>query len=524
MPFEAFPDAKAPIDLGGAVDCSQIAAVAGGAPVAISRAARAVMQRSAEILESLAADRRRVYGVTTGYGPLAGQYVAPAMSETLQRNLIYHLASGVGRPLPERQVRAVMAARLASLARGHSGVGATVVDALLALLGRRITPYVPEMGTVGASGDLTPLAHVALTLLGEGAAFVEGREMPAKKALAAADLTPVKLGRKDGLALVNGTSAMTGIAALNGADAARLLRTALRLAAGAADVLGARMEAYDAFLAAARPHPGQAWAASALRKALGGSRRVVSPELPNPLLPEGEAVMADQTVPQDPYTLRCIPQELGAAWDVLAFHDRIVTTELNAASDNPLVDIERGCAVHGGNFYGQHVAFASDALMPAVIKLAVHAERLVNRLTDPVRNQGLPAFLTGGTVGLSSGLMGAQVTATALVAEMRSLAVPASIQSIPTNADNQDVVTLGTVAARKVAHLIGLLSRVLAIEALAVANAVTLLRRDDDGGFAPATLALAERIHALSPPLDADRPLGREIEALAAAIVKDGLA
>lgn len=509
------------IDLGGTPTPADIEAIAHGAKAIVSDAARLRIKRASALLDDLIAQRRRVYGVTTGFGPLAQHYIAPDQTALLQRQLIYHLASGVGQPLPPVQVRAIMAARIASLAQGGSGVSGTVIDLMLGCLDHGIIPCIPEMGTVGASGDLTPLAHMALCLMGEGEVLLDGQKRPAGEALAKAGLVPLDPGRKDGLALVNGTSAMTGIAALNDGGAARAFDQALLIAALIADVSKARMEAYDDALSRARPHPGQAKTAARLRHILHDSQRVMAPEWPNPVLKAGieaagDGVLAAQTCPQDAYSLRCLPQELGAAFDLLQFHHDVVTRELAAVSDNPLIDVAAGHAVHGGNFYGQHVAYVSDCLMLPLIKLAVHGERLINRLTDPVRNGGLPAFLSAGTVGMSSGLMGAQVTATALVAEMRGLATPMSIQSIATNADNQDVVTMGTIAARKAARLLDILWRLLAIEAITASHAMALYRARGEDGFASATRAFGERILDICPPLSQDRPLGAEIERVAA--------
>ncbi len=511
------------IDLGEEVTPRGLHDIAHGAGEAVlGQAARRRMAEAATVIDRMVAERRRVYGVTTGYGPLAGSYVAPEKGAALQRNLVYHLASGVGDPLPAPQARAVMAARVASLARGYSGVAPELAETLLAMLSAGVTPAVPEMGTVGASGDLTPLAHVALCVMGEGEALdSDGRRRPAGPALRAAGIAPRALGPKDGLALVNGTATMTGIAALNAVSARRALDLGLRLAALQAEVMGAHAEAYEPVFDRARPHPGQAWARQRLGALLADSDRVRPVESPPPVLPAAldGGTLPDQPLPQDPYTLRCVPQEFGAAADVLAFHDQVVTTELNAATDNPLVDPARGTVAHGGNFYGQHVAYASDALALPLIKLAVHAERVLARLTDPRRNGGLPAFLQPREIGLQSGFMGAQVTATALVAEMRTLAVPASIQSIATNADNQDVVTLGTVAARRARDLLALLWRMLAIQAMALVQAAELrgLGRPD-AGFGAAAGLLAGSVRAEVAPLSDDRPLSGDIERLSTAL------
>ena len=508
------------VDLGGDVAPGDIFAVAvEGHPAVIGEAARARMACSSATLARHIAARRRIYGVTTGYGPLARNYVTPAHATELQRNLIYHLATGVGRPYPPATTRAIMAARLSSLARGRSAIGAPFVDLLLAFLAHGISPVVPELGTVGASGDLTPLAHVALAMIGQGVVWFEGHERTASDALAACGLKPVVLGHKEGLALVNGTSAMTGVAALNAVRARRAAAFSLRLGVLYAEVLSGHAEAFDPRFGLARPHTGQRRVHARLGELIADSDRLQPSIQPPPLLeaedPE-DGVFEDRALPQDPYTIRCLPQLFGAIEDVLDFHDSIVTTELNSATDNPLVFAEDDAMLHGGNFYGQHVAFAADSQALAVIKLALHAERSLARLCDPLLNQGLPAFLHGGPVGLNSGLMGAQVTATSLIAEMRVKALPASIQSIPTNNDNQDVVTLGTIAARKTADLVDLTWLVLSIHALALVQALELRGGlKARAGFCSSSLTIAERVRAQVAPLTADRPLSTEITALA---------
>ena len=507
------------VDLGGDVAPADIFAIAlEGRPAAIGDAARSRMASSDAALARHVEARRRIYGVTTGYGPLAHNYVVPAHASQLQRNLIYHLATGVGRPYSPAATRAIMAARLSSLARGHSAIGAPLVDLLLACLSHGISPIVPEMGTVGASGDLTPLAHIALALIGEGAVWFEGRERTASDALAACGLKPAVLGHKEGLALVNGTSAMTGVAALNAVRARRAAALGLRLGVLYAEVLSGHAEAFDPRFGSARPHPGQRRVHARLAALIADSGRLQPSVQPPPFLedqdPDG-GVFADQALPQDPYTIRCLPQVFGAIEDVLDFHDSIVTAELNSATDNPLVFADDDAVLHGGNFYGQHVAFAADSQALAVIKLALHAERSLARLCDPLLNQGLPAFLLSGPAGLNSGLMGAQVTATSLIAEMRAKALPASIQSIPTNNNNQDIVTLGTIAARKTAELIDLAWLALSIHALALVQALELRGGSKaQAGFSRSSLTIAERVRAQVAPLTADRPLSKDIATL----------
>jgi len=489
---------------------AEVEAVADGAEITL---APEVLERATAgrlHLEELVAARRLIYGVTTGYGPLAGRYVDPGRSAELQRNLIYHLASGTGDPLPRRTVRAIMLIRLATLTRGHSAVRPESLQCLVDWLNADLVPVVPERGTVGASGDLTPLAHIALALMGEGEVDDGGTRRPAGEALAVRGWEPWEPAAKDGLALVNGTAAMTGIAALNAAGARRAVELAQRLTVAAAEVHGARLEAWQPELGELRPHPGQQNAHARLNELATGSRRLVAAGpawLPEELDGVGEA--AD--IPQDPYTLRCAPQLFGAVLDALEWHDTTVAREVGAVTDNPVFLPEADAVIHGGNFYGQHIAFAADAQVNALVKTAVHAERTLARLTDERRNDGLPPFLQGNRTGLNSGFMGAQVTASALVAELRTQAHPASIQSVPTNADNQDVVTMGTIAARKAATVLGQLEELLAIHALALTQAVDLRGED---GFSPATRGLREAVRATAAFLKDDRPLHPAIAVL----------
>lgn len=508
------------VDLGADIDPRAVYDVAvARRPVQLGPAAAARMEASHALLTRMVAERRCIYGVTTGYGPLASHPVTPEHAALLQRHLVYHLCSGVGRPLSPVHTRAMLVARASSLAQGHSGVSAPLFQRLLDCLNLDLVPVVPEMGTVGASGDLTPLAHVALALMGEGEMWYQGVRLPAATALQAAGLAPITLGPKEGIALVNGTACMTGIAAINAERMRRATALSLRLAVLFAECLGGRLEAWDPRFATVRPHAGQVSAHAALQRWTTGSARLVPTVQPPPRLDESQAVdgwLPEGDLPQDPYTIRCVPQIIGAVLDVQRFHDDTVTTELQSATDNPLVFADDDAILHGGNFYGQHVAFASDTLLLGVVKLAIHAERSLARLTDRAQNQGLPAFLHGGPDGVNSGFMGAQVTASALIAELRTRAVPASIQSVPTNANNQDVVTMGTIAARKTADAIDLLYHVLAIHTLALAQAAELRGGTTLDGFAPGSRALVGWVRRHAAPLHQDRPLSPDIQQLSA--------
>lgn len=454
-------------------------------------------------------NRRVVYGITTGFGPLATQHMDPSNLEAVQRNLIYHLASGVGEPMGWHEARALMLSRLISMTRGYSAASRPLVDLMIACLSRQLAPWVPEKGTVGASGDLTPSSHMALALMGEGAFITrDGARVPAGEALAAAGLKPYNLKGRDGLALVNGTSAMTGIAVLNQRDADNAAAWSAALSVIHAEAMGGRTESWGPLFGEIRPHPGQRDITARLQKMAGTSGRLdssltaersVDPVIDGSLDPVATAC------PQDPYSIRCVPQILGAVSDTLEFHRGMVERELNSVTDNPVFGEEEPYAMHGGNFYGQHVAMASDALQLALIKTAILSERQIARITDPLLNGDLPAFLQPNRTGLHSGFMGAQVTASALLAEMRSNAIPASVQSVPTNGNNQDVVSMGTIAARKSRKTMDDLYAILAIQALICAQAKDLT--GDEKKWSAAGDAVHRLVRDVSPKLEADRPL-----------------
>lgn len=500
-----------------AQDVEQVAY--GLAHIAIAPEAVTAMAQSEALLDTFIADGRCIYGVTTGYGPLANNHIDSAVSDTLQRNLVYHLATGVGRPFSWASARAIMVCRLQALCQGLSAVSPRVTGLLKAALDAGLAPVIPEKGTVGASGDLTPLSHLALALMGEGAWMDVNGPLSNEAAFLAMGQEPLSLGPKEGLALVNGTSAMTGVAALNGALAKRLLTLACVLSVMNAEIFSGHAAAWHPLVGAARGQPGQDKVHSVLAALMADSRRL-QPYDPTPAKLKGEgAVRHDQVLPQDPYSIRCVPQLLGACLDMLTVHDETVLREISAVTDNPLVFAEEGALIHAGNFFGQHIAFASDALANAAIMIAVLLERQIARVTDVTQSQGLPAFLQGRETGLNSGFMGAQVTASALVAEMRTKANPASIQSIPTNANNQDVVTMGTIAARRARDILEDVARVSAIHALCMAQALDLRKTEKDClPFSACATALHGAIRNQSAFLAEDRPLSAEIEAVATAL------
>jgi histidine ammonia-lyase len=410
----------------------------------------------------------------------------------------------VDAPLPVRAVRAMMALRANVLARGHSGIRPGTLDALIALLNRGVHPRVPSRGSVGASGDLAPLAHLALVLIGEGRTWDDGVEAPAGDALGAVGLAPVILGPKEGLALINGTQASTALLALALAGAERLARATDVAAALTIDTLLGSRRPFDPRIHAARPFAGQAAAADNLWRLIEGS----------PL----NASHANCGRVQDAYSERCAPQVHGAAREALAWIRHVVGIEMNAGTDNPMVFADAGDIVSGGNFHGAPIALAADLLVLAVAQLATISERRSERLVNPVLS-GLPAFLTTRG-GLQSGLMLAQVTAAALTSEIKTLSHPASVDTIPTSANKEDHVSMSMGAALKAARALQLARHVVAVEVLCACQAVDLrapLVSSD------ALMGVHAAVRARVPPLDADRAPGADIETIAACIESGAL-
>lgn len=469
--------------------------------VVLSPDAVAAMDASVRVLTALRARGAAVYGTTTGFGPLvrypAGHEGGPGHGASL----LAHLGAGFGPPLAPAVVRATMLLRALATSRGASALRPAVLAAYLELLGSGVVPHVPEVGSVGASGDLMPLAHVARVLTGEGEVLLDGAAGPAAPALAAAGLAPVALEGRDALALVNGTSCCTAVTALTVAAGERLLAQAEASTGWAYALLGCSRQALDPRLHAVRGHDGQQRSARAITAAADAGAAG-----PAPAGGTGRPL-------QEVYSLRCAPQVLGACRENLDHARRLVETEIDGVTDNPVfVDGADGPAVlHGGNFHGQQVAFAADALNTALTQAAVLVERQLDALLDPAVNGGA-APLLAWEPGATSGLAGAQVTATALVAEMRADAGPGAVASIPTNGGNQDVVPMAPLAASAAARQVDRLSGVLAVHALALAQLTRLRER----GRAPGGVAAWP---AWMPPVEAvvaDRALRREVEELAA--------
>jgi histidine ammonia-lyase len=466
-----------------------------GTPVALAGAARARVRAARAVVEAALEQADPVYGVNTGFGDFAEVTIPEAALATLQVNLLRSHAAGVGEPLGVAAVRAMMLLRANVLAKGFSGIRAETLDLLLALLNGGIHPVVPSRGSVGASGDLAPLAHLALVLIGEGEVWRDNVREPAAGALARARLTPAVLAAKEGLALINGTQASAAVLGLALAGAERLARAADIVAATSIDVLRGSTRPFDARIHAARGATGQRVSAENLCALLADSAV--------------NASHANCGRVQDAYSMRCAPQVHGAARDALTFVHHTFDTEANAATDNPMVFAEGGDIVSGGNFHGAPVALAADVLCMALTHLATISERRSDRLVNPALS-GLPAFLVREG-GLHSGFMMAQVTAAALTSELKTLSHPASVDTIPTSANREDHVSMSMAAAHKAAQALELTRHVLAVELLCACQGLDLLR--------PLTASPAiERVHARVrrdvPVLEHDRPLSSDITAI----------
>jgi histidine ammonia-lyase len=472
--------------------------------VLIGPRARAAMARSRAIVDAVVAGGDRapaVYGVNTGFGALAEVRISASQVAELQRNLVRSHASGVGAPLPRDAVRAMMLLRAAVLATGRSGARVACCERLCELLAAGVHPVIPTRGSVGASGDLAPLAHLALGMIGEGDAEYRGQIVPAAEALRRAQVEPLALEAKEGLTLLNGTQHMTAVGGLAVLDADATCRIADVAGALSLEALKGTARAFDERVIAARPHPGQIAVATSLRALLAGSAIAESHK--------------DCGKVQDPYSLRCMPQVHGATRDVLAFARAVLEREAASSTDNPLVVDDE--MISGGNFHGQPVALALDAAAIAVAELANISERRVEQLVNPHLSSGLPPFLARDS-GLHSGFMIAQVAAASLVSENKVLAHPASVDSIPSSAGREDHVSMGATAAIKLAQIHDHVRTVLAIELLAAAQGIDLRRPLTT---TPRLEAVHAAIRARVPAMHVDRPLAPDI-ATARALIDDG--
>lgn len=487
---------------GNRIDLATLRRIAHGhEPATLAVEARRRMERSRATVEKIVADGRTVYGVNTGFGKLSEFHVEPDQLRRLQLNLVRSHACGIGNPLSIPETRAMMLLRANVLALGFSGARVEVAELLLAMLERGITPIVPERGSVGASGDLAPLAHLALALIGEGTVHFEGSETSSRLALERVSLAPLVLEAKEGLALLNGTQAMGAVGGLALARAIDLLETVNRAGAMSLEALLGTPAAFDPRIQDGRPHPGQAAVAAQLRELMEGSEIRESHREGDPRV-------------QDAYSLRCMPQVHGAVADVLNHAREVVERESGSATDNPLVFADTGEVVSGGNFHGAPLAYAFDYSAIALVDLGSMIERRIDRLVNPDLNEGLPAFLAPHP-GVSSGMMMAQVTAAAVLNECRVLAHPASVDNTPTSGGKEDHVSMGMTAALKLRRIVGNLEVLTAIELMAGAQGLEYRKPLRPGH---GVLQTYEAVRKTVAALDEDRPLGSEIGELAAAV------
>jgi histidine ammonia-lyase len=466
-----------------------------GATVQLSKESQKRINNARELIEQWIQEEKTIYGVTTGFGALSDVPISRKDTRQLQENILMSHAAGVGDIFDQEIVRAVMVLRIKDLAKGHSGIRLETVHHLITILNRGVCPVVPEKGSVGASGDLAPLAHLSLVLIGQGEAFYKGRRISGLEALKQCGLEPIRLEAAEGLALINGTQVMTAIGALSVYDALELSKLTDIAAAMSLEVLmGSRME-FDPRIHQVRAHPGQAAAANNMYRITRNSDIVTSHK--------------DCCRTQDAYTLRCSPQVHGASKDAIAYVKKVVETEMNASTNNPLIFPESREFLLGGNFHGQPVALAMDFLCIAVSEFANISERRIERLVNP-KLSGLPAFLVSDG-GLNSGFMIAQYTAASLVSENKVLAHPACVDSIPTSANKEDHVSMGTISSRKCREVVKNSENVIAIELLCGAQALDLFTNVKPG---EGTLAAYTVIRNAVSHLEKDRILSKDIDTI----------
>jgi MIO-dependent L-tyrosine 2,3-aminomutase len=497
------------------------------APCAVSPSSLQKAAQTRAMFEDIVAQDIPIYGVTTGYGEMIYMLVPPAKEVELQTNLVRSHSAGVGPLFAEHEARAMVAARLNALAKGYSAVRPEVLERLALYLNLGITPAIPEIGSLGASGDLAPLSHIASTLIGEGYVLRDGMRVPTGEVLRKHGIQPLELRFKEGLALINGTSAMTGLGALVVGRALIQVRQAEIVTALIIETL---QGSTSPFLAEghdlARPHPGQIDTAANMRALMAGSQLTLEhAQLRRQVADGGEygkgdgklhadGVQRTKVYLQKAYSLRAIPQVVGAVRDTLSHATGKLDTELNSANDNPLFFAGQEI-FHGANFHGQPIAFAMDFVTIALTQLGVLSERQSNRLLNRHLSYGLPEFLVAGDPGLNSGFAGAQYPANALVAENRTIG-PASTQSVPSNGDNQDVVSMGLISARNARRVLKNNETILALEYLAAAQAVDVSGRYDR--LSPAGKATHDAVRALVPTLDHDRYMADDMELISDAI------
>lgn len=473
-----------------------------GARVELAPDVLPLIEKSRQAVEKMIAEERVVYGVTTGFGKFSEIKISPDETAQLQHNLLVSHACGVGDPLPEEVVRAMLLLRVNSLIQGFSGIRLSTVQMLINLLNHRIHPIVPEKGSLGSSGDLCPLSHLMLPMLGLGEAIYQGEVISGAEALQRAGLQPITLAAKEGLALNNGTQCMTAIGALAVADAIELMEIAELAGALSLEALNGLIAAFDERIHKLRRQTGQITSAVRIRKLTDGSTYLSQP-------PHARV--------QDAYALRCTAQVHGASRDALEYVKQVIEREMNAVTDNPIIFADSDDAISGGNFHGEPVAQAMDFLAIALSELANISERRLERMVNPALSNGLPAFLTTQS-GINSGFMIVQYSAAALVSENKVLAHPASVDSIPSSANQEDHVSMGTIAARKARSILENVRQVLAMELLTAALAIDLRPQAQLGA---ATSKAYARIREVVSPMLQDRIIAPDIAAVAE-LTRDG--
>ena len=463
-----------------------------GYDIAIAASSKDRIKKARTLVETWVNNGERIYGVTTGFGALSDVTISLSDTRRLQKKILFSHAAGMGKHVADDVVRAMMALRINDFCRGNSGLRLETIEMLARMLNTGIVPVVPEKGSVGASGDLVPMAHLALVMIGEGEAFVDGIRMPGAKALAARSMKPLELAAGEGLALINGTQFMIALGCLALHDALNLCKHADIAASMSLETLMGTRAAFDPRIHQARPHQGQIKAAQNMLKITENSEIISSHK--------------DCSRVQDAYTLRCSPQVHGASWDAFAYVDKVIRVEMNASTENPLIFPESEEFLSGGNFHGQPLALACDFLGIAIAELANISERRIERLVNPYLS-GLPAFLVADG-GLNSGYMIAQYAAAALVSENKVLAHPASVDSIPTSANKEDHVSMGAFAARKCREIVQNTEEVIAIELLCGAQAIDLFTNIKAG---EGTLAAYRTIRKQVAYMEEDRQLSKDI-------------
>ncbi|MGQ9530682.1 MAG: histidine ammonia-lyase [Candidatus Bathycorpusculaceae bacterium] len=480
------------------------------AKVVIPEKVRMRVKKSREVLEKFLKEKQVIYGVNTGFGALSNTTISPEESKKLQINLIRSHSTGVGEKLSTEVVRALMLLRANTLAKGYSGIRLETLETIVEMINKGVHPIIPAKGSVGASGDLAPLSHMSLVLIGEGEAEYQGQVMSGKEAMEKAKINPVQLEFKEGIALNNGTQLMTAIAALAVYDSEKLIETAEVAAALSLEALLGVSDAFNERIHKVRPHPGQALTARNIREMIAGSQ----------LIQTGKEAVEKLHRPHDPYSLRCTPQILGAARDAIAYAKKVVEIEINSATDNPLVFPEEELCFSGGNFHGQPISLAMDMLGIALTIVGNLSERRTARILDEKLNNGLPAFLIPPEAkrGLNSGLMLLQCTAAALASENKVLAHPACVDSIPTSANFEDFVSMGATAAQKAEQILENTEYIIAIELLCAAQAVDLRGPEKLGKGTKKAYTLIRKI---VPQLKEDRVLSEDIEKIRQAMKKE---